>query len=99
MPNFSIGQIVQATELSERQIRYSEDKGFIKPLRSKGGHRLFSERDLDLLTRLAEERRKGKSLSKAIADLSKPSSIEHKIQGENMAVRLFFGMTEKERRL
>ncbi|MDP3486582.1 MAG: MerR family transcriptional regulator [Bacillota bacterium] len=99
MPSFSIGQVVHATQLTERQIRYYEDKGLIKPLRSKGGHRLFSERDLDLLLRLAEQRRKGKSLSRAIAALSNRSPDEHQTQGENMAVRLFFGMSGKECRL
>lgn len=99
MPSFSIGQVVQATQLTERQIRYCEEKGFIKPLRSQGGHRLFTERDLGLLTRLAEQRRKGMSLRRAIAELTTCRHDEHQAQSDNMAVRLFFGVTEKERRL
>ena len=101
MPSFSIGQVVQATQLTERQIRYCEDKGFIKPLRSQGGHRLFSEGDLHLFMRLAEQRRRGKSLSQAIAALGTrpPDRQQHQMPGDNMAVRLFFGISEKERRL
>jgi len=99
MASFSIGQVVQATQLTERQIRYCEDKGFVKPQRSQGGHRLFTERDLSLLARLAEQRRKGKSLRGAIAVLNTRRHDEHQTQSDNMAVRLFFGVVDKERRL
>lgn len=98
LAGYSIGQIVQATGLSERQIRYCERKGLIKPLRSKGGHRLFNEQELAFLTQLAKERRQGMSLNKAMQSLGgkaqKPQST-----CDNLAVRLFFGLAAKERRL
>ena len=100
MPGYSIGQVAEVTKLTERQIRYCEEREYIKPLRSPGGHRLFSERDLTLLTLLAEQRRQGKSLKKAMAAVNRPSGVQHrKNEGQNMAVRLFFGLSDKEKRL
>ena len=49
MPLFSIGIVMQLTDLSARQIRYYEEHGLISPARTEGNKRLFSLNDIDML--------------------------------------------------
>lgn len=99
MLGYSIGQVVQHTGFTERQIRYCEKKKYIVPSRSPGGHRLFSENDLMQLTRLAEQRQKGMSLGKAIASITAQPAQPSQNKPDEMAVRLFFGLNSKAKRL
>lgn len=46
---YYIGDISKELDLSARAIRYYEELGFIRPLRTDGGFRTYSERDVALL--------------------------------------------------
>lgn len=52
---YPIGVVEKLTALSARQIRYYEKCGLISPARSRGNHRLFSEKDLELLLMIREK--------------------------------------------
>jgi MerR family glutamine synthetase transcriptional repressor len=45
-PVYSMGVAERLTGLTARQIRYWELHGLIKPSRTAGGHRMYSEADL-----------------------------------------------------
>ena len=48
--HFSIGEVAERIGLSLRSIRYYEEVGLVPPSgRTKGGHRLYSEADVDRL--------------------------------------------------
>jgi MerR family glutamine synthetase transcriptional repressor len=53
---------VAETGLTPRQIRYYEDQGLLHPQRTKGGQRLFSPEELDLLRRIRTWMEEGDSL-------------------------------------
>lgn len=53
-PVYSMGVAERLTGLTARQIRYWEAHGLIKPFRTAGGHRIYSELDV---TRLKEVKR------------------------------------------
>jgi DNA-binding transcriptional MerR regulator len=48
--------------MSPRTLRYYEELGFVKPARSAGGHRLFSDEDVETLERIARMQAVGLSL-------------------------------------
>ena len=50
---YSIGVVARLTGLHDQTIRQYEKLGLIRPQRSPGGTRLFSETDLRLLTTIA----------------------------------------------
>lgn len=54
MPLFSIGIVMQLTDLSARQIRYYEEHGLISPARTEGNKRLFSLNDIDKLLEIKD---------------------------------------------
>ncbi|WP_368857084.1 MerR family transcriptional regulator [Neobacillus paridis] len=54
MPLFSIGTVMQLTELSARQIRYYEEHQLISPARTEGNRRLFSLNDIDRLLEIKD---------------------------------------------
>jgi len=58
----SLGLACKITGLTERQIRYYETAGLIRPRRSKGNHRLYSPAELQLLARIRGLREKGYNL-------------------------------------
>ena len=45
--SYRIGELAEALGLSHRTVRYYEEVGLIRPTRSTGGFRLFSDRDLE----------------------------------------------------
>ncbi|HHY38287.1 MAG TPA: MerR family transcriptional regulator, partial [Clostridia bacterium] len=49
---YTIGVVSQMTNLSERQIRYYEKQGLVRPARTPGGRRLFSKKDVSDLIRV-----------------------------------------------
>ncbi|WCK56888.1 MerR family transcriptional regulator [Aneurinibacillus sp. Ricciae_BoGa-3] len=51
----TIGVVSELTGLSERQIRYYEERRLIHPDRSKGGTRKFSFDDVEKLVRIANQ--------------------------------------------
>ena len=70
-----IGELSNLTGLSQRTIRYYEELGFIVPLRSDGGFRLYSTENIELLKLIARFRDLGISLSEIKRILSPGASI------------------------
>ena len=54
MPIFPIGQVMELTGLSARQIRYYEEHGLVIPARTKGSQRLYSLNDIDKLLEIKD---------------------------------------------
>lgn len=55
----TIGVVRELTGLSERQIRYYEERKLIFPERSKGGTRKYSFYDIDKLMEISEKMEDG----------------------------------------
>ncbi|QAY65288.1 MerR family transcriptional regulator [Paenibacillus protaetiae] len=55
----SIGIVCDLTGLTERQIRYYEEKQLVFPVRTKGGARKFSFEDVERLKEINEKLRDG----------------------------------------
>ncbi|MGM0501097.1 MAG: MerR family transcriptional regulator [Bacillota bacterium] len=53
-PIYSIGAVKEETELSGRQIRYYEETDLIKPARTEGNQRIYSENDIEKLKKIKE---------------------------------------------
>ncbi|GAB6875435.1 MerR family transcriptional regulator [Thermaerobacter litoralis] len=49
LPLYSIGAVCHLTGLSERRIRYYEQAGLVRPARTAGNQRRYSQADVDLL--------------------------------------------------
>jgi MerR family glutamine synthetase transcriptional repressor len=63
MPLFSIGVVMQLTDLTARQIRYYEEHQLITPMRTEGNRRLFSLNDIDRLLEIKELIEQGVNLA------------------------------------
>ncbi|SMO56507.1 MerR family transcriptional regulator [Melghirimyces algeriensis] len=63
MPLFSMGIVTDLTELSSRQVRYYEQQGLIRPVRTKGNQRLFSFNDVDRLLQIKSLMEKGVNIA------------------------------------
>ncbi|WP_102028302.1 MerR family transcriptional regulator [Salirhabdus sp. Marseille-P4669] len=63
MPLFSMGIVMELTDLTARQIRYYEDNNLVQPARTKGNRRLFSFNDVDRLLEIKELIEKGVNLA------------------------------------
>lgn len=57
-----IGDTAKDIGLSQRTIRYYEELGFIRPTRTEGRFRNYSEKDLDLLRLIVQFKNLGMSL-------------------------------------
>lgn len=55
----TIGVVSELTGLSERKIRYYEERGLIFPDRSKRGTRKYSFSDVEILLKIADKREEG----------------------------------------
>lgn len=54
-PYFQIGEAAERTQLTQRTLRYYEEKGLLKsPSRMEGGFRLYSAEDVQRLERIKE---------------------------------------------
>ncbi|MBM7557212.1 helix-turn-helix domain-containing protein [Halanaerobacter jeridensis] len=51
-PIYSIGAVKEETDLSGRQIRYYEEAELIKPARTEGNQRIYSENDIEKLKKI-----------------------------------------------
>lgn len=75
---YPMGVAERVTGLSRRQIRYYESAGLLQPQRTGGGHRLYSDRDVQTLLRIKVLRANGfhtmRAVSRAIrADAMRPA--------------------------
>ncbi len=66
--HFSIGEVVRETGLTERSLRFYEQRGLISPIRAANGRRAYSATDLLHIGQIVLLKRAGFSL-KRIADL------------------------------
>lgn len=64
----NIGTVTELTGLSERQIRYYEERGLIFPDRTKRGTRKYSFDDIELLIQIADLREEGVQTSEIKKD-------------------------------
>jgi DNA-binding transcriptional MerR regulator len=55
----TIGAVSEITGLSERQIRYYEDKELISPSRTSGGTRKYSFNDIEKIVEVSKKIKKG----------------------------------------
>lgn len=58
----NIGDVAKATDLPAKTIRYYEDIGLVRPLRSENGYRSFSDQDVHKLRFLGRSRALGFSI-------------------------------------
>ncbi len=72
----NMGTVKEMTGLSERQIRYYEEKKLVFPERSPSGTRKYSLSDIRLLLTIAELIKKG----------IHTDSIRKKLQGGNLLI-------------
>ena len=59
---YPISVVMSMTQLTARQIRYYETNGLIKPARSKGNQRLYTQTDVENLTLIKSLLEKGLNL-------------------------------------
>src|SRR5512136_1749725 len=78
LPTFNLKAVVRETGLKPDTIRAWERRyGVPKPRRTSGGHRLYSQRDIDLLKWMNARQHEGMSISR-IVDLWKSLEAEGK---------------------
>jgi DNA-binding transcriptional MerR regulator len=82
----SIGIVSELTGLSERKIRYYEERGLIFPERSKRGTRKYSFSDVEMLLEIADKREEGVQtyeIKKDIINGKKKNDIrDHMLRGQ-----------------
>ncbi|OCL25757.1 MerR family transcriptional regulator [Orenia metallireducens] len=62
-PVYSIGIVQEKTGLTGRQIRYYEESELIKPARTKGNQRIYSQSDIEKLKEIKEMLEKGLNIA------------------------------------
>ncbi|WP_080845845.1 MerR family transcriptional regulator [Cytobacillus gottheilii] len=83
----SIGTVSELTGLSERQIRYYEERKLIFPERSDRGNRKYSFMDVERLIEIANKREEGVRTDEILQELKKkkkedPVTRNKMIQGQ-----------------
>lgn len=68
-------EIQNKTGLTRKAIEYYEEKGLINPQKSENGYRDYSEKDLDVLTKVALFRKIGLSVAEIEACLSSDRNL------------------------
>ena len=58
MESLTVGRAAAESGWSARMLRYLEEQGLVRPVRSDGGYRLYGLRELNQLRSLAELRRR-----------------------------------------
>ncbi|MBM7553363.1 MerR family transcriptional regulator [Thalassobacillus pellis] len=72
----SIGVVKELTGLSERQIRYNEERKLIFPERTPNGTRKYSFSDIETLVKIAEKREEGVQSMELKQELKKEKDRE-----------------------
>ncbi|NMP23922.1 MerR family transcriptional regulator [Sulfobacillus harzensis] len=73
---YPIGEVKERTGLTERRIRYYESLNLIRPRRSEGNQRLYSERDIERLLEIKRLLDGGLSLRAIRNQMVQPSADE-----------------------
>lgn len=61
------------TGLSARQIRYYDQQGLVVPMRSRGGHRLYTDAQVTRLLAVKALLATGRSLAEVAGELAPPT--------------------------
>ena len=69
---YPIGVAQELTGLTGRQIRYYESKGLIKPQRTSGNQRIYSQDDIERLKKIKQLLSEGIPLERIAEHLKKP---------------------------
>jgi MerR family transcriptional regulator, global nitrogen regulator len=72
----SIGTVCELTGLSERQIRYYEERKLIFPERMNGGIRKYSFLDVELLIDIANKREEGVQTAEIKKEINKKNKYD-----------------------
>ncbi|WP_096188518.1 MerR family transcriptional regulator [Evansella halocellulosilytica] len=75
----TIGVVSELTGLSERQIRYYEERKLIFPERSKGGTRKYSFDDVEKLVDIANKMEDGMQTFEIRREMKKKSGLREKM--------------------
>lgn len=76
----TIGVVSELTGLSERQIRYYEERKLIFPERTKNGNRKYSFFDVERLMDIANKREEGVSTNEIRHELNKKKEENEKVR-------------------
>lgn len=75
-PVYSIGVVKEMTGLTRRQIRYYEEEDLVKPARTDGNQRIYSENDIERLKEIKELLANGLNIAGIQKQLGKASELE-----------------------
>lgn len=81
MPVYSMGVAERLTGLTARQIRYWEQQGLLKPSRTPGRHRMYSEADILRLKEVKRLLAEGMTLDRVKVYLANREKGETRKQG------------------
>lgn len=97
----SIAAVRRLTGLSERQIRYYDEKGLVVPERTPGGHRLYTPAHVERLRavrRLIEEGLSVEEVRQRLDQEAQETSLPKDLRGSQSAddrgledVKIYFG--------
>lgn len=79
-PVYSIGVVKEMTGLTRRQIRYYEEEDLVKPARTDGNQRIYSENDIERLKEIKELLANGLNIAGIQKQLGKVSELEKEKQ-------------------
>jgi MerR family transcriptional regulator, global nitrogen regulator len=83
----TIGVVSELTGLSERQIRYYEERKLIFPERTNKGNRKYSFSDVECLIEIANKREEGVSTDEIRHELKKKSRKEDNEKARKQMLR------------
>ncbi|MEW9671069.1 MerR family transcriptional regulator [Ammoniphilus sp. 3BR4] len=86
----TIGVVAELTGMSERQIRYYEERQLIFPERTKGGTRKYSFNDIDRLVEIANKMEDGLQTYE-IRQIEKKQQLEKKQKEETARKQMIQG--------
>ena len=96
-PYLQIGEVAERTSVTQRTLRFYEEKGLLKPpSRMDGGFRLYSEADVK---RVNQIRRLQDLLGVALADIKEMVDAEEMLREIRAQYNPESGVSEKRRQL
>jgi DNA-binding transcriptional MerR regulator len=78
----SIGVVSELTGISQRKIRYYEERGLIFPERSNKGMRKYSFQDVEALMKIAEKMEEGVQTAEIRNDMQRRKIRDEMIKGQ-----------------
>lgn len=83
---YPIGVVRSLTGLSERQIRYYERYGLVRPARTPGGKRLYSTRDVARLREIKAQMEAGSRLADIRRRLGPAPATRERLRREDLTI-------------